>query len=177
MELIDLMMQASHAALTVTGELKAYAHQSHNVIARVDLHDQVRSSVRMFGQWKGDLTVNLEFGDDPLMIDCVPSRLLMVFTNLVKNAFEAMDNNGEVTITSERDGDWAILKVRDTGPGVPEDYRPNLFQPFHTTKKQGEGLGLGLSLAHKVVHESGGELSYDASYTDGAQFLIRLPLA
>lgn len=176
-ELAKLMIEASEASLAITSELKAYAHQGANDDRRMDMNDIIRSSIRMFGKLKNDAVVELELTEDPLPITCVPSRLLMLYTNLTKNAFEAMGDGGKVTITSERIGDRLLVKVRDEGPGVPESFRADLFAPFKTTKSQGNGLGLGLSLARKVVFDLGGELSYDSDYTDGAQFLIDIPLA
>lgn len=175
MELIDLVIDASKAALGVTGELKAYAHQSADVIETVDMHEAIRSSIRMFGAIRAGADIVMDFHEGALEQECVPSRLLMVFTNLVKNAFEAMEGEGTVTISSEPLERGALIKVRDTGPGVPPEHLDGLFEPFRTTKKQGEGLGLGLSLARRVVMEMGGTLAYDEAYTDGAQFLITLP--
>ncbi len=175
MELIELIIDASKAALGVTGELKAYAHQSADVIETVDMHEAIRSSIRMFGAIRTGANIELDFHEGRLEQDCVPSRLLMVFTNLVKNAFEAMGGEGAVTIRSEPFEGGARVLVRDTGPGVPPECRDGLFEPFSTTKKQGEGLGLGLSLARRVVMELGGTLTYDEAYTDGAQFVITLP--
>jgi len=175
-DLVDLMIQASNAALSVTGELKAYAHHASNVVRRVNLHDTIRSSIKMFGQLRPGSEVLFEFDEGSPELECVPSRLLMVFTNLAKNAFEAMDGKGQATILTRPEADGSILiMVRDSGPGVPQEHQATLFEPFHTTKKQGEGLGLGLSLSQKVVQELNGTIVYDTSYSDGAQFLITLP--
>jgi signal transduction histidine kinase len=176
-DLAKLMVEASEASLAITGELKAYAHQGANEQRPMDMNDVIRSSVRMFGKLRNDANIVLELTDAPLPIDCVPSRLLMVYTNLTKNAFEAMEDGGTVTISSERSGDRLEVRVRDEGPGVPESFRADLFAPFKTTKSQGKGLGLGLSLARKVVFDLGGELRYDDTYTDGAQFIFDVPLA
>lgn len=176
-DLAKLMVEASEASLAITGELKAYAHQGANEQRRMDMNDVIRSSVRMFGKLRNDANIELELTDAPLPIDCVPSRLLMVYTNLTKNAFEAMGDGGTVTIRSERVGDRLEVRVRDEGPGVPASFRADLFAPFKTTKSQGKGLGLGLSLARKVVFDLGGELRYDDDYTDGAQFIFDVPLA
>ncbi len=176
-DLAKLMIEASEASLAITGELKAYAHQGANEARRMDMNDVIRSSVRMVGKLRNDAVIQLELSDEALTIDCVPSRLLMVYTNLTKNAFEAMGDGGQVTIASERRGDHLRVTVRDQGPGVPAAFRADLFAPFKTTKAQGKGLGLGLSLARKVIFDLGGELRYDDDYTDGAQFVIEVPLA
>ncbi len=176
-ELAKIMMEASEASLGITGELKAYAHQGTNELQAMDMNNVIRSAIRMFGKLRADSIVDLHLTDEELPIRCVPSRLLMVFTNLAKNAFEAMQTGGTVTIVTERVGDEVVVKVRDDGPGVPASFRADLFAPFKTTKSQGKGLGLGLSLAHKVVFDIGGSLSYDDNYSGGAQFVIEVPLS
>lgn len=175
LELIQLILDAALAARSITGELKIYAHQGGGQPVRSDLHELIRSNVRMFGRMQGNLSVEYDFMDEPAFAWCVPSRLILVFTNLVKNAFEAMESEGVLTIASRRDGDTLVIHVSDTGPGVPEVHRAKLFEPFHTTKAQGVGLGLGLSLACKVVHELDGQLTLDPGYMDGARFVITLP--
>ena len=177
LELSRLIIDAAQASLAITGELKTYAHQAHQDIQQVDLHDIIRSNVRLFGKLPPGLGVEMAFCPGEVPIRCVPSRMLMVFTNLLKNAFEAMNQQGVVTISTECLADCVEIRLRDTGPGIPASFQERLFAPFQTTKPTGKGLGLGLSLAHKVVHELDGEITYDTAYAGGAQFIIRIPLA
>ncbi len=177
LELIDLMIEASHAARGVTQELKGFAHQGPQAAVVVDVHDVLRSNVRMFGRLRGDVVIENAFAGERLPVECMPNRMMLVFTNLMKNAIEAMDGKGTLTLHTERDGTHAVVRVRDNGPGVPVDQRAMLFEPFRTTKKRGEGLGLGLSMARKVVHDHGGDLRLDPEFSGGAQFVITLPLA
>src|SRR5439155_3019583 len=115
--------------------------------------------------------------DAPIAVECAPTRLTQVFTNLIKNAFEACGESGKVEIATSVAGGLAVATVTDTGPGVAPAQLSKLFEPFHTTKKQGEGLGLGLSLSRKVMHDLGGDLRYDPTYSGGARFIVSLPLA
>ena len=175
-ELADLITDAAEASLAITGELKIYAHQTANDIQRVDIHEVIRSNVRLFGKLDSGLEVNLNFDDsESVLIDCVPSRMLMVFTNMVKNSFEAMEHQGTVTIETRRTNGGITIEVSDTGTGIPDSFRSKLFEPFQTTKPSGKGLGLGLSLASKVVAELHGQIRYDDSYASGAKFVIELP--
>jgi signal transduction histidine kinase len=174
-ELTAMVVDAATAARAVTAELKGYAYHEHGARKTVDLNSVVRSTARMFGRRDGaDLALDLS--PDPVVVDAVPTRLTQVFTNLVKNGFEAMGWRGTVAISTRREGANVVATVTDSGPGVPAAQRAKLFQPFQTTKKQGEGLGLGLSLARKVMTDLGGDLSLDADHPGGARFVVRLPV-
>jgi signal transduction histidine kinase len=174
-ELTETVIEAATAARGVTAELKGYAYQENGPGKFVDINAIVQSTIRMFPKRSEAAKLVFQPSNDAVVVQCVPTRLTQVFTNLVKNAFEAMSWKGTVTIATRREGGSVIATVTDTGPGIPESQRGKLFQPFHTTKKQGEGLGLGLSLSQKVVHDLGGELRIDPNYRDGARFVITLP--
>ncbi|MGZ3450506.1 MAG: ATP-binding protein [Polyangiales bacterium] len=174
-ELAAMVVDAATAARGVTAELKGYAYHEHGARKTVDLNAVVRSTARMFGRRDGaDLALDLS--PDPVVVEVVPTRLTQVFTNLVKNGFEAMSWRGTVAIQTRREGGMVVATVTDNGPGVPAAQRAKLFEPFQTTKKQGEGLGLGLSLARKVMTDLGGELKLDPDHEGGARFVVRLPV-
>jgi signal transduction histidine kinase len=87
-----------------------------------------------------------------------------------------MDENGELTIRSHREGNCAVIEISDTGPGIAEDVMPRLFEPFFTTKPPGKGNGLGLHIAYRtVVHRHDGRLTVVAN-EGGTTFQVRLPL-
>jgi signal transduction histidine kinase len=175
-ELAGVMVDAAVAARGVTGELKGYAHQDRSGISKVtDLNAVIQSTIRLFGQThEGSIVLKLH--DAPVAVECVPTRLTQVFTNLIKNALEVIGPEGKVEVETRIEGGTALATVTDNGPGVDPASLSKLFQPFHTTKKQGQGLGLGLSLSRKVMHDLGGELRYDASYRGGARFVVALPV-
>ncbi len=109
-----------------------------------------------------------------------PDQLREVLVNLVVNACEAMVGGGKLTIQEEEgeDGDLgrvAILKVTDTGPGIPEAIQEQVFQPFFSTKE--EGTGLGLSIANRIVKDHGGRLSLQSQEGQGSTFTITLPFS
>jgi signal transduction histidine kinase len=106
------------------------------------------------------------------------ARMERVFLNLITNAIEAMPDGGTVDIRAERNGTGVIVKVDDTGPGIPDSVRQRLFEPFVTSRKN--GLGLGLALSRQTVLEHGGELWVEDETSElqpgGAHFRLRLPL-
>ena len=104
------------------------------------------------------------------------ARMERVFLNLIDNALGMMPNGGRLTISAQAEGPAVLVRVQDTGPGIAPQIRPRLFQPFVTEGKK-NGVGLGLAFSHQTVLDHGGDLSVDGQATQGACFLIRLPLA
>ena len=108
-------------------------------------------------------------------------ELQQVLLNLVTNAVQAVSGlepgkPRRITLSTTRSGEEVVLRVRDSGPGVPKDLVPYLFTPFFTTKAPGEGTGLGLSLSYGLVKAHEGVLEYDAPPQGGAEFRVTLPL-
>jgi len=102
------------------------------------------------------------------------TRLEGVFVNLIQNALDVMPNGGEVRLEASTEGNWVILEVTDTGPGVSDEIRDQLFQPFVSHGKR-NGLGLGLALARQTALDHGGDLWLSGDSARGARFLLRLP--
>ena len=108
-----------------------------------------------------------------------PSQLKEVLANIIINACEAMAQGGQIAITESEepdtdDGGKAVIRIRDTGPGIPDEAREEIFTPFFTTKD--EGTGLGLSIAFNIISEHGGCLGLDPAVSGpGACFIITLP--
>jgi two-component system, NtrC family, sensor kinase len=122
-----------------------------------------------------------ELSPEPVVVLGDRYELQQVLLNLVTNAVQAVaalepDRPRRITLfTSHADGE-AVLRVRDSGPGVPRHLAPYLFTPFFTTKAPGEGTGLGLSLSYGLVKAHGGDLTYEAPVEGGAEFRVVLPL-
>ena len=105
-------------------------------------------------------------------------QLQQVVINIVINAVDAMEENGVLTIETRKaaNAPEILLRISDTGKGIPDDILPLIFEPFFTTKKVGKGTGLGLSIVHGIVTRAGGKIEV-ASSSKGAAFTIRLPIA
>ena len=101
------------------------------------------------------------------------SRMERVFFNLITNAVEAMPDGGKVRIGARKDGDYVLVEIEDTGPGIPHEICDRLFEPFVTAGKV-NGLGLGLALSRQAVLDHGGDMWIEAAV--GARFVMRLPL-
>jgi signal transduction histidine kinase len=111
---------------------------------------------------------------EPMEMTVARTRMERVFTNLIRNALEAMPKGGEIRITAKESGDCALIEVEDSGPGIPPEIYGRLFDPFVTARKK-DGLGLGLALSRRTVRDHGGDMWIEPA--GGARFLICLPLS
>ncbi len=114
--------------------------------------------------------VNLE-EIPPFLLD--RDQMKRVFLNLFDNAIAAMGEEGEIRVEVRREGEWVRIEVADTGPGIPPEIRPRLFEPYASGKG---GTGLGLAIVHSIVQGHGGEIRAEENSPHGARFVIRLPL-
>jgi signal transduction histidine kinase len=132
----------------------------------------------------------LEADPDLPLAKVVPQDIGRVLLNLINNAFFAVSEKAkknlenykpEVIVKTEHSPlegrlRGVLIRVSDNGPGIPEEFRDKIFQPFFTTKPTGDGTGLGLSLSYDIVKMHGGELRVDSTESDGTTFTIVLPL-
>lgn len=133
------------------------------------IHDLMRTSI------PGAVSLELHVSPDDPEVDGNPGELAQVLLNLATNAVQAIGAGpGSVAIEVRCDETSATMSVRDDGPGLTPEAHARLFTPFFTTKA--EGTGLGLSLAHAIVRDHGGEIHVENTPSEGAAFRVRLPL-
>jgi DNA-binding response OmpR family regulator/two-component sensor histidine kinase len=150
-------------------------------VERVDLNEVLRAAVdlsrgRVVRSKNHSLVFDLD--EDLPEIDGSPAGLRTVFTNLVINAYHALQEAarpGGLVVRSFREGDWVVAEVIDEGSGMSAEVLRRLHEPFFTTKGEG-GTGLGLTVAHKVVAQHSGTISFDSTPGVGTQVTVRLPV-
>ena len=122
-----------------------------------------------------NIKVTLEVEDKAERIRADPDYLKRVFSNLTLNAVQAMPNGGELTIRAYTDKQTndAIITVKDTGVGIPEDVKPKLFTPMMTTKSKGQGFGL--AVVKRLTEGLGGTVSFESEVGKGTKFILRFP--
>jgi two-component system C4-dicarboxylate transport sensor histidine kinase DctB len=108
-----------------------------------------------------------------------PVRLQQVLVNILTNAADAVEGGArrEVSLSAMVDGQDVVIRISDTGPGVPEALVARVFDPFFSTKGVGKGLGLGLSISYNIIKDFGGNLSVSDAKDGGAEFVIRLRIS
>jgi len=124
-----------------------------------------------------------EFQPDMPPVPCAPMEIEQVIINLLRNAAQAMASHPKegvaprIVLRLRQSGDMAEIEVEDNGPGIKEKNRRKVFEPFYTTKKPGEGTGLGLSVSYFIITRNhGGTIRVESEPGKGARFIIQLPL-
>ena len=117
--------------------------------------------------------VKINLPENDVDINCDFEKLEIVFVNLITNAIQAMSNKGEINITINDEGDYNVVKVNDSGPGIPEDHLPKVFDPLFTTRQI--GTGLGLPSCKTIVEKHGGTIEIETEIGKGTTFVIKLP--
>ena len=123
--------------------------------------------------------VNLEFQSLSVGI-CVPidaAGLTQVLLNLLLNAADAVAGRGRIKVSAEVDRERVRVDIEDSGPGVPDELRTRIFEPFFSTKPAGQGTGLGLAVCESIVTAAGGEIVVGRGALGGARFSVTLPVA
>jgi two-component system NtrC family sensor kinase len=108
-------------------------------------------------------------------VHCTPALLNQVVMNILGNAADAMPDGGTIQVSTRSTDDTDLIRISDTGPGIPEALREKIFEPFFTTKPVGSGTGLGLAIAYSVVQAHSGSLTVESAPGGGACFVIGIP--
>jgi signal transduction histidine kinase len=145
-------------------------------VRKSDLNTTVEHAVMLGRQQALSKSIEIALRKDPSLpeVEHDSDQIHQVLLNLLLNSLQAIDTNGRVAVTVERQGDKAIIEVADNGRGIPADSLPNIFRPFYTTK--GEGTGLGLSLARRIVEDHHGRIDVTSTVGKGTTFSVVLPL-
>jgi PAS domain S-box-containing protein len=168
---------AVEKATKVVFALKKYAHRdTMGEKLPTDILDSIETVLTLYSnQLKQGIEVIRKYEKLP-QVPCYQDEISQVWTNLIQNAIQAMNQEGKLTITSSIEENMVKLSFKDTGVGITPDIKDKIFEPFFTTKKQGEGSGLGLDIVKKIIEKHDGFIYVESKLGEGANFIIKLPL-
>ena len=179
LSLQDLTQQVERSTGRI-GELvnavKSYSYEGRAPVQDVEIHEGLESTLTMLSHKLKGVTLIRDYDRSLPPIPAYGNELNQVWTNLIDNAIDAVNGQGEVRIRTCREDDHVLVEIHDNGPGIPEDVRDHLFEPFFTTKGVGKGTGLGLIISYRIVADRHhGELEFE-SKPGHTVFLARLPM-
>jgi signal transduction histidine kinase len=175
--LMNEIEDATTRVSTLVGAAKQYSQLDRAPYQVVDVHDLLGSTLLMLSAKLKGITLNKQLDKTLPKIPAYASELNQVWTNIIDNAAQAMNGEGTLTVRTARDGDCVLVEIGDTGPGIPPEVQRRIFEPFFTTKPVGEGTGLGLDIAWRiVVNKHHGDLKVESVPGD-TRFQIRLPIS
>ncbi len=177
--LADELRESTDRMSQLVGAIKAYSYMDRDDdMAEADIHDGLDTTLMVLKHKFKHTHVTLTRDYDRSIPKATihGSEINQVWTNLIDNALAAVDDDGSITIKTRLDGNCVEVCVLDDGPGVPEDVLPRIFEPFFTTKEVGQGTGLGLDAARRIITERHGGSIWAENWSGGAKFFVRLPL-
>jgi PAS domain S-box-containing protein len=190
---VKVIENSSRKAGQMISKLLSFARKGTFESVPISLNDVIRDTTDLLERMmsKKNVALKLEIDENIPPISGDSNQLEQVLMNLVVNSMDAMPEGGTITITTflanlERDastvhpllspGKYVVMKVSDSGTGIPDRIRDKIFDPFFTTKQTGKGTGLGLAMVYGIVKEHGGVINLESQPGEGTTFEIYLPV-
>jgi signal transduction histidine kinase len=129
----------------------------------------------MHHKLKRTISVTRDYSPDVPKVLAYGSELNQVWTNLIDNAADVMKDGGKLGVRLARDNDYVLVEISDNGPGIPAEIQNKIFEPFFTTKGVGEGTGLGLDIAYRIIRKIKGLITVKSVPGD-TRFEVRIPI-
>jgi signal transduction histidine kinase len=175
--LLEEVVKSAEEISEIVNAVKTYSYLDRAPIQEIDVRESVENTlVILRPKIKAGISITRDYADDVPRIEAYGSELSQVWTNIIDNAIDAMQGQGELTLrTYTTNGDVAV-EIIDNGRGIPPELQPRIFEPFFTTKAPGVGPGLGLHIAYNiVVHKHRGQIRV-ASKPGETRFRVMLPV-
>ena len=168
---------ASNRIVNLVKSLKSYSRQDQNKEEYADIRDGIQDTILVLSNRLKFIDLDLKLHDIPRTCANV-GDLNQVWTNIIVNACDAMKDQGALRISTESNDESILVRISDSGPGIPENILPRIFEPNFTTKNQGAefGLGLGLAISSEIIGQAGGEIDVTNKTGGGAEFSISIPI-
>ncbi len=175
-KLISESQDGAGRVKTIVQNLKSFSRVDQSQSMDADINECLETTLNIvWNELKYKATVKKEFGALPRAW-CYPQQLNQVFMNLLVNAGQALEKQGDITIRTWADNGSIFISVSDTGLGIPEKIISKIFEPFFTTKEVGKGTGLGLSITYDIVKKHNGDISVQSEPGKGSTFTVRIPV-
>ncbi|MGD0591160.1 MAG: ATP-binding protein [Bacteroidota bacterium] len=157
----------------IASEFSSFAKMPESKFERLNIDDLLNETINLFREIQGVGFIHT-LASPTMMIVADRDQLRGVFINIIRNAIQAIQKAGTITAETSLEKHTCIIRISDTGPGIPEEIRTRIFEPNFSTKT--EGMGLGLAIARRVIEDHGGTISCSSERGKGTTFEIRLPV-
>lgn len=179
-KMVEDIQESSRRIAELVKSVKTFTHMDRGADKQyADIHIGIRNTLTMLGyrKKKGNITLVEDFDLNLPPVKALIGELNQVWTNLIDNAFDAMEPNGKGTLTikTEKDREFVQVSIIDDGAGIPEDIRSRVFDPFFTTKEMGKGTGMGLEVVQRIVNQHKGSIKVK-SVPGHTEFIVCFPI-
>ncbi len=182
-EHVRVINEQAERAAQIVRDLLMFARKGPTEVAEVDLNDVTQRALSLISYEVRlrKVEVETDFADGLPRVRGDRHQIQQVVLNLLNNAVQAVavlppEQERNVRVSTKQEGGHAVLQVADSGPGIPDELLPRIFDPFVTTKAPGQGTGLGLSITYRIVEDHGGRIAVERAPEGGARFVVTLPL-
>ena len=180
MEIANLLNEIESATSRISDlvrAIKEYTYMDQSPVQNVDIAKSLETTLTILNhKLKRGITVQRDYQRVPFLVNSFGSELNQVWTNIIDNAIDAMGGQGELRVRTYRDDACVVVEIADNGPGIPAKVLPHIFEPFFTTKGVGQGTGLGLDTAQRIVRKHRGQIQVNSKPGE-TRFQVWLPLA
>lgn len=177
-KIIKDLADASNRISNLVTSIKSHVHMDRtNELQPTDIHKDIENTLTLLGFKLREKNIELkkEFCTDMPDIPAFVGELNQVWTNLIDNAIFALDRNGIITIATSKDEHHVHVSIIDNGKGIPREILSRIFEPFYTTKKVGEGTGMGLDIVTRIVKNHNGDIKVESD-PGRTEFIVSLPI-
>ena len=173
-ELNNIDKEAVTRISNIVTSLKKFVRLDEAELQEADINKELDLTLELIRhETKNRIKIVKHYGEIPV-IRCFPNMLNQVFTNILINACQAIENEGTITITTEYKDKNLIVKIKDTGHGIPKNQLPKIFSAGFTTKSSGVGTGLGLAICTKIIEKHNGKIIVNSEVGKGSEFIITI---
>ena len=184
-DVLERVMVEVERMRRIIQELVTFSRPHSLRLERVDVNQTLRKMIAQFPPPRGKrVEIRLQCTDFPLFTDVDAHKLQSVFVNILQNGIDAIEDDGDIQISTSRriresaamlgGSEVIAIQFSDTGSGIPESALPKIFDPFFTTKEPGKGMGLGLSLCHRIIESFHGEIDVESAPGKGTDVMVFL---
>jgi signal transduction histidine kinase len=174
-QLAEIIEHGASRTAQIVQDLKTFSHPGRESAETFNVHAALDVCLSLLAsRTKQRISVHRDFQADGL-IQGASGQINQVFMNLLSNAQDAIQGEGQITVSTRDCDDRVIVSVKDTGEGIPPHIQSKIFDPFFTTKPVGKGTGLGLSISYSLVNRLGGSIQFQTSPETGTEFIVSLP--
>jgi len=175
-KLLSRSREGTQRVTKIVQDLRTFSRMDQAELQDADLNQEIERTIALMEpRCRNCITIERDFAELP-PVRCYPGQLNQVFLNLMMNACDAIEDEGEIVVKTRTMEAGVRLEFSDDGPGIPEELRSRIFDPFFTTKAVGAGTGLGLSLSHGILERHGGRILVESELGVGTTFALELPL-
>jgi signal transduction histidine kinase len=181
LETIPMLIQSIRTGvdrtMSIVKGLRTFARLDNESKSVASLSELINSALTiLYNKYKHSITISTNLCDNDEMY-CYPGKLGQVFLNILVNSIQAIEGEGNIAIETSyiKETDKYLIRIKDTGKGIPSGMEQRIFDPFFTTKPVGVGTGLGLSIVHGIITDHDGEIKVKSQEGIGTEFIIYLP--